>query len=268
MNFAPLFSGSSGNAVYVGSQSTHLLVDAGLSGARIAHELERVGLRADALAGILITHEHTDHIAGVGVMSRRFDLPVYATEGTWREMHGRLGKIAAQNVRVLDGKRPFRVGDIEVNPFPLSHDAADPVGYALRAGDARIAIATDTGEICESWMQYCEGADLVLLESNYDPAMLEAGPYPYPLKRRILGSQGHLSNDDAGRAAARLIASGVKRLVLGHLSRENNFPELALRAVADALHAAGLHAAIDIARRDGATGLYTLQGELWSKIGG
>src|SRR5699024_5551311 len=127
------------------------------------------------------------------------------------------GKIAAQNVRVLDGKRPFRVGDIEVNPFPLSHDAADPVGYALRAGDARIAIATDTGAICERWMQYCEGADLVLLESNYDPAMLEAGPYPYPLKRRILGSQGHLSNDDAGRAAARLIASGVKRLVLGHL---------------------------------------------------
>ena len=164
MNFAPLFSGSSGNAVYVGSQNTHLLVDAGLSGARIARELERVGLRADALSGILITHEHTDHIAGVGVMSRRFDLPVYATEGTWREMHGRLGKIAAQNVRVLDGKRPFRVGDIEVNPFPLSHDAADPVGYALRAGDARIAIATDTGEICESWMQYCEGADLVLLE--------------------------------------------------------------------------------------------------------
>ena len=134
MNFAPLFSGSSGNAVYVGSQNTHLLVDAGLSGARIARELERVGLRADALSGILITHEHTDHIAGVGVMSRRFDLPVYATEGTWREMHGRLGKIAAQNVRVLDGKRPFRVGDIEVNPFPLSHDAADPVGYALFLG--------------------------------------------------------------------------------------------------------------------------------------
>ena len=240
MNFAPLFSGSSGNAVYVGSQNTHLLVDAGLSGARIARELERVGLRADALSGILITHEHTDHIAGVGVMSRRFDLPVYATEGTWREMHGRLGKIAAQNVRVLDGKRPFRVGDIEVNPFPLSHDAADPVGYALRTGDARIAIATDTGEICESWMQYCEGADLVLLESNYDPAMLEAGPYPYPLKRRIASDSGHLSNDSSALEARTLVDSGTTRLVLGHLSKENNHPELARETVRSELTLAGM----------------------------
>ena len=268
MNFAPLFSGSSGNAVYVASESTHLLVDAGLSGARIARELENLGLRADALAGILITHEHADHIAGVGVMSRRYDLPVYATEGTWRAMAAQLGKMAEKNVRVLREKAPFCVGDIAISPFPLSHDAADPVGYALSAGGARIAIATDTGEIRDSWLRDCEGADLVLLESNYDPAMLQAGPYPYPLKRRILGRQGHLSNDDAGRAAARLIASGVRRLVLGHLSRENNFPELALRAVQDALREAGLHAAVDIARRDGATGLYTLREELCAKIGG
>lgn len=260
MIFAPLFSGSSGNAVYAGTGRTHLLVDAGLSGAKIARELQSMGVEPSSLAGILITHEHVDHVSGVGVLSRRFHLPVYATEGTWREMESRLGRMDLSNVRIVNPRQGFTVGDIDVTPFPLSHDAAQPVGYHLAAGNARVAIATDTGEIQEGWMRCCEGADLVLLESNYDPDMLAAGPYPYALKRRILGSQGHLSNEDAGVAAARLIASGVGRLVLGHLSRENNFPQLALQTVTASLERAGLRAAVDVARRDGLTGIYELGG--------
>lgn len=259
MDFAPLFSGSSGNATYVRIDDTRLLVDAGLSGTRIAAELQKLDVDPGMLSALLVTHEHSDHIAGVGVLSRRYHLPVYATQGTWDAMAGKLGRMDPRNVRVIPTGQDFYLGQVGVTPFPIPHDAAEPVGYAFAARGVKVAVATDLGHINDQWMDQLVGCDLVLLESNHDVEMLKAGPYPYELKRRILGRRGHLSNEDAAKAAAELVSRGVKRILLGHLSRENNFPELAYRTVAQQLEEAGEWlSALEVARRDCLTGVYRL----------
>lgn len=262
LRFSPLFSGSSGNAVYVGCDTTHLLVDAGMSGARIIQGLQGIGVHPGDLTAILVTHEHIDHIRGVGVLSRKFDLPVYATPGTWMAMSDKLGSIAEKNRRTFDPEVNFFLGDIDVLGFPTPHDAAEPCGYAFEQSGARFALATDIGCVREGWFKYVEGADAVLLESNYDPDMLQAGPYPYDLKKRILSRRGHLSNDDAGETAARLVRSGARQIVLGHLSKENNFPELALKSAEIALRQEGIVPQEDVdlrvALRDATTGLFSV----------
>ena len=264
LRFCPLFSGSSGNALYVGCDTTRILVDAGLSGTKICAEMGRFGLNPAELNGILVTHEHADHISGVGILSRRYRLPVYANEGTWQAMRDKLGSIDEANVRVFETGVDFNIGPLNVTPFATPHDAAEPVGFAICAGADRLAIATDIGAVRESWLRHLEGADVVLLESNHDVDMLKAGRYPYDLKRRILGAHGHLSNDDAGRAAVELARRGVRLIVLGHLSGENNFPELAYESVCCALRAEGLEPGRDIqlalAGRHGENDLYIVGG--------
>lgn len=240
LKFCSLFSGSSGNALYARSGNTHLLIDAGVSGTKVVRELEKIGVSPGDLSAILITHEHADHIAGVGVLSRRYNLPVYANEATWEAMRPKLGSIAPGNVRCFESGTDFYIEDVNVLPFRTPHDAAEPVGFSLMAGQCKLTIATDLGAIKESWLRHAERSDLLLLESNHDVGMLKSGRYPYELKRRILGKNGHLSNDDAGRAAVELVRSGVRALILGHLSGENNFPELAYRSVACALEQAGI----------------------------
>lgn len=263
LRFCPLFSGSSGNALYLGCEETHLLIDAGMSGAKITAELERIGVSPKALSGILVTHEHADHIAGVGVLSRRYDIPVYANAGTWDAMRAKLGTISEKNVMLFETGVDFHVGSVDVLPFPTPHDAAEPVGYSFYAGQNKLSIATDLGTVRESWLKHIEGSDLVLLESNHDVDMLKAGRYPYELKRRILGAKGHLSNDAAGKAAVELARRGVRTIVLGHLSGENNFPELAYQSVCTALQLEeiepGRDVMISVASRDGASGMYILE---------
>lgn len=262
LRFSPLFSGSSGNATYAGCDGGHLLVDAGVSCSRIKQELERIGVRPETLSGILVTHEHIDHIRGVGVLSRKYDLPVYATPGTWAAMEDKLGGIAAKNIRVFDPAEDFYLGGMNVQAFEIPHDAAQPVGYTLSVAGARLSIATDIGYVRESWLAAVAGSSAVVLESNYDPDMLKAGPYPYALKQRILGRRGHLANADAGRAAVELIRRGARQIVLCHLSKENNFPELAERTCLYELEEAGIVAGEDadirIARRDGLTGMFAV----------
>ena len=266
LRFAPLFSGSSGNAVYVGCDETHLLVDAGVAGARVGQALAGIGVDPAGLSGILVTHEHVDHIRGIGVLSRKYDLPIYATPGTWAVMEGKIGAIAGKNVRMVDPGVNFFLGPMEILAFSTPHDAADPVGYAFELDTARFALATDIGCVRDSWLKYVLGADAVLLESNYDPDMLKAGPYPYDLKKRILSRRGHLSNDDAGAAAASLVKAGAKQIVLGHLSKENNFPELALRCAEVSLMAEGIQMGQDVdvcvALRDATTGIFSVQSAL------
>lgn len=262
LRFSPLFSGSSGNAIYVGCGDAHVLVDAGLSGSRIVHELEKVGVRPEQLTAILATHEHIDHVRGVGVLSRKYRLPVYATEGTWAGMSAKIGEVeASRRCRMIAGQ-DFYLGSLNVMPFATPHDANEPVGLCFSCGGTRFALATDLGCIKNGWMNYVRGADAVLLESNYDPDMLQAGSYPYDLKRRILSNRGHLCNDDAGKCAMELVNCGAKHIVLGHLSKENNFPELARRCCEDALRTAGLivgeDVRLDVARRDGATGVFAV----------
>ncbi len=263
LRFSPLFSGSSGNAIYAGCDAGHLLVDAGISCARVAAEMRRIGLTPAQLSGILVTHEHTDHIRGVGVLSRKYDLPVYATEGTWAAMESKLGDVSLKNMRIFEPQQDFYLGGMNITAFDIPHDAAQPVGFRISLGSARLSVATDIGHVREGWLNAVSGSDAVILESNYDPDMLNAGPYPYALKKRILGKRGHLANDEAGKVAAELVKRGARQIVLGHLSKENNFPELAETCCALALKAAGIVPGVDanltVARRDELTGLFSVR---------
>lgn len=266
LRFSPLFSGSSGNATYVGCGDTHILVDAGMSGTRVCRELARAGVDPAALKGILVTHEHADHIKGIGILSRKFDLPVYATEGTWQGMYDKIGPIAEKNCVMFEPERDFFIGSIDVTPFPTPHDANQSVGYTFEVKGAKLAIATDVGCIKDSWLSYVVGSDAVILESNYDPDMLRAGPYPYELKKRIMSRKGHLSNDDAGAVAVELTRTGTRQIILGHLSKENNFPELAMRTCELTLQMDNLFPHEDVslcvARRDGMTGMFGIRSEI------
>ena len=263
--FAPLFSGSSGNSVYVGCETGGLLVDAGVSGKRIIAALQSIGVAPGRLGGIVVTHEHNDHINSVGILSRKFDLPVYATEGTWRGMIDKIGPVALRNQRVIEVGREFGVGELGVLPFATPHDANEPVGFTFERFSARFTVATDIGCVRSSWLEFVRGSDAVLLEANYDPDMLTAGPYLYGLKQRILSTKGHLSNDDSGKAATKLIEAGAKQILLGHLSKENKFPQLAERSVKNILSMEGIDpekdVSIKIALRDGVTGFFAVKTE-------
>ena len=266
LRFSPLFSGSSGNATYVGCDDAHILVDAGMSGNRITGELLHMGIDPRCLNAILVTHEHADHIKGIGILSRKYDLPIYATEGTWQGMYNKIGAVSDKNRILFEPEQDFFIGSIDITPFSTPHDANQSVGYTFELNGAKLAIATDLGCIKESWLKYVAGSDAVILESNYDPDMLRAGPYPYELKKRISSRKGHLSNDDAGHVAVELVRNGASQIILGHLSKENNFPELAMRTCELNLHMAGIEPHVDasiyVARRDGATGMFSISCEM------
>jgi phosphoribosyl 1,2-cyclic phosphodiesterase len=243
-----LFSGSTGNCSLVATQSTRLLVDAGVGAVQIRRTLEDADISLSAIDGILLTHEHIDHIRAVGVLTRRWQIPVYANMGTWRAIlaQNRLGDIPADCRVVFDTGQDFYIGDIGIRSFPICHDTAEPVGFSLCSDGRQVCVATDLGTITEPVMAAMRGADAVLLEANHDVDMLKNGPYPAVLKRRILGDHGHLSNICAGNAVLQLLKSGVRRVALGHLSQQNNTPEVAWHTVADLLAAEGVALGRDI----------------------
>ena len=232
MRFCNIASGSSGNCTYVGDENTHLMIDAGISGKRIEEGLNDLDLTTGDMTGVLITHEHTDHIGGLGVIARRYGIPIYATHGTIEAMKGmpRLD-IPDHLFHVVRADKEFTIGDFNILPVPISHDAAEPVAYRLESGGARVSVATDLGMYDEHIVDCMKDSDLLMLEANHDVHMLEVGPYPYNLKRRILGEKGHLSNDLCGRLLTELISDRLKQVVLGHLSKDNNMEELAYETV-------------------------------------
>lgn len=233
MKLCSIASGSSGNCIFVGSDATKLLVDTGISKKRIEEGLYTLSVDPQELGGILITHEHADHIKGLGVMSRRYKLPIYATAGTIdaiRSMDG-LGVIDDDLFVPVAEDCPFRIGDVRVTPFGISHDAAQPVAYRFSGEGRSMAVVTDLGEYDEGTVDRLQKLDALLLESNHDVRMLQVGNYPYYLKRRILGSRGHLSNETCARLLCELIHAGMKHVLLGHLSQENNLEALALETV-------------------------------------
>lgn len=234
--FCALYSGSSGNSLYLSSGGAALLIDAGVSCKAILTALIRQELEVSALAGILVTHEHVDHVRGLAVLLKRLDLPVYASAGTLAALEGTLPPTA----RLYEISRAREIGGMEVVPFPTPHDAAEPLGFRIHTADGRtVGIATDLGHVTDSVDRALTGCDLVALEANYDPGMLQCGRYPYSLKRRILSGDGHLSNDDCATQALRLVQSGTTRLILGHLSKENNLPALAGQTVITCLQMGG-----------------------------
>lgn len=239
VKFCSLYSGSSGNSLYIGTERTNLLIDAGLSGVRIAGALRELRVAPEQIDGILITHEHSDHIRGAGIFSRKFDVPVYAREKTWNAMKKEIGALKDENIRIID-QEYFTVGDIDICNYPIPHDAADPVAYTFYVYNRKISVATDIGCITETIHGNVMGSDLVLIESNHDVEMLKNGRYPWPLKKRILSDHGHLSNDRAAALVTELALGGTKYIYLGHLSHENNAPEIALAASCKALTECGI----------------------------
>lgn len=233
MKFCSIASGSSGNCIFAGSSATSVLIDAGISGKRIEEGLRSIDMTTSDIDGILITHEHADHIKGLGVLARRYGIPVYATEGTISAIRENtsVGKIPPDLMQAVRADEPFHLGDLTVEPFRISHDAADPVGYRLAHNGKQCAVATDMGCYDDYTIDHLKGLDVLLLESNHDVRMLQAGRYPYYLKRRILGEKGHLSNETAGRLLGEVLHDGIRRIFLGHLSKENNYEELAYETV-------------------------------------
>ena len=233
MRFVSIASGSSGNCIYAGTESTHILVDAGISAKRIEQGLFEVGLKAGEVNAICITHEHTDHVRGLGVLARKYAIPIYGTKGTLQELKKikGLGEYPEELLHPVLPDVKFTVGDMDVLPFHIDHDAADPVAYRIQSGNKSIAVATDLGHYNQYTIDHLLDLDAVLLESNHDLRMLETGPYPYYLKRRIMGDFGHLSNENAGRLLNCILSGKMKHILLGHLSQENNMPELAYETV-------------------------------------
>lgn len=239
-------SGSSGNCLLVSDGDTHILIDAGISMRRIQSSLSHYSLAWQDLTGVLITHEHSDHISGLAMLIKHHPLPVCAPHTVANRLLGQLPELA-DCLRVIPVGESFPLGCVSVTAFHTPHDTDESVGYRL-CGSAVYAHATDTGSVTEEMLAGLSGADTVLLEANHDERMLRDGPYPYYLKKRILSARGHLSNSDCAALARQLVAGGTRRVILGHLSRTNNRPELAEAAVSEAL--AGLGAELYCAGPD------------------
>lgn len=235
----PLASGSTGNAVYVSLGGVRILVDAGVSAAKIKKKLAGIGVDAAGLDAVFITHEHADHIRGLSVLSRRCGAAIYANGGTWQGILAKNGDIPEEKRRVFTTGEDFFIGPVCVRPFAIPHDAADPVGYTFTCGQGRLGVATDLGHIADGWLSELSGCQGLVLEANHDVEMVRGGPYPAYLKHRILSRKGHLCNEDCGRALSHLALTGTQGAYLAHLSQENNLPELALSAVSRALESAG-----------------------------
>lgn len=233
MRFCSIASGSSGNCIYIGNGNTHLLIDTGISKKKIEEGLDKLGLTGNDITAILITHEHVDHIQGLGVFCRKYQVPIYATCGTVKGIldYKGLGRLPDGLLHEIKVGEPFKVQNIQVYPFAISHDANEPSAYRIESDGKKIAVATDLGEYDDKIVANLQGLDGILLEANHDVHMLEAGPYPFQLKRRILGRKGHLSNETAGQLLNELLHDKMKHIVLGHLSKENNYAELAYETV-------------------------------------
>ncbi len=233
MRFQSFASGSSGNCCYIGTERSHVLVDAGISRKRTAQALKDLDLSLQDLSGLLITHEHSDHISGLPMIMKTTQMPVYATRGTIAAIlsGARGSEMDPLRFVEIEADVPFSVGDLTIRPMTISHDAADPVGYRLESGGKKAAVCTDLGCFTDYTAECLKDADVLLLEANHDVNMLQVGPYPYHLKQRILGSRGHLSNAASGKLLTEVLNDHMKGIWLGHLSQENNLPELAFETV-------------------------------------
>lgn len=230
MRLVVFASGSSGNCALVRGGNTNVLIDAGISLRRIREGLRQEGLSLEDVAGVLITHEHSDHVSALKMMAKYSAVPVYAPGTVAWHLAGQMPELG-ERLRRIDENERFSLGEITVKAFPTPHDTDQSVGYRFEGEDRRLGFCTDTGHVSETMLEHLRGCQTALIEANHDLTMLRNGPYPLLLKRRILSERGHLSNDDCARLACDLAGSGTARLVLGHLSRENNTPSLARAAV-------------------------------------
>ncbi|GKU83859.1 MBL fold metallo-hydrolase [Niallia sp. NCCP-28] len=240
MQFSVLASGSTGNAIYIESEEYSFLVDAGLSGKQMEALFEQVGRKMNKLTGILVTHEHSDHIKGVGIIARKYKLPIYANEKTWNAMSSHIGEIPLEQKFHFDMETVKTFGNLSIESFGVSHDAAEPMFYVFHEGDKKLVLITDTGYVSDRMKGIISNADSYVFESNHDVQMLRMGRYPWNTKRRILSDVGHVSNEDAAIAMSEVIGDRTKHIYLAHLSQDNNMKELARMSVAQTLENKGI----------------------------
>ena len=238
--YSILASGSSGNSFYLETPQKRILIDAGLSGKKISQLMAEIDRKVDDVDAILVTHEHKDHIHGVGVLARKYGLDVYANAATWQAMDGMIGKIDVSQKHIFDLGKTITFGDIDIESFGVSHDAAAPQFYRFMKDGKSFVMLTDTGYVSDRMVGIVENADGYLIESNHDVEILRAGSYAWRLKQRILSDLGHLSNEDGADAMIRTLGNKTKKIYLGHLSKENNIKELAHMTMVNQLARADL----------------------------
>ncbi|WP_445489219.1 MBL fold metallo-hydrolase [Niallia sp. 03133] len=240
MHFSVLASGSTGNAIYVESGEYSFLVDAGLSGKQMELLFQQIDRKMDKLTGLLVTHEHSDHIKGVGIVARKYKLPIYANEKTWEAMNPLIGEIPLEQKFHFDMETVKSFGDLSIESFGVSHDAAEPMFYIFHEGEKKLVLVTDTGYVSDRMKGIIRNADSYVFESNHDVQMLRMGRYPWNIKRRILSDVGHVSNEDAAIAMSEVIGDRTKRIYLAHLSQDNNIKDLARMSVSQTLEGKGI----------------------------
>ncbi|MCD7905268.1 MAG: MBL fold metallo-hydrolase [Clostridiales bacterium] len=263
MEFATIASGSSGNCVYIGTEYTKILIDAGISGKSIDAGLKAIGVKGEDIDGLFITHEHDDHIKGAGIFSRKYGTPIYATYGTWLGGEHKMGKLNHLLMNTVTHGENVIINDLCIKPFNIPHDAKEPVGYCISSDKFKITTATDIGHVTKTLMDNLAESNILLLESNHDLDMLENGPYSEPLKRRIRGDKGHLCNENAGKLLACVMSGKLSYVRLGHLSIENNTEQLAYETVEKILNRykikVGTYLDMAVAARAGVTEVIELK---------
>lgn len=233
MRMMSIASGSSGNCIYIGSDNTHILIDAGVSRKRIVEGLHKADIDIKDISAILVTHEHSDHISGLGVVSRKDEVPIYASAGTIDGIlaQSSIGRMPEGLCHSVEADRDFKINDLTVHPFRVSHDANEPYAYSVECDGHHMGVVTDLGKYDDYVISNMKNMEALLIEANHDVRMLQVGSYPYYLKQRILGDKGHLSNESSGRLLGELLNDRLKGIMLGHLSKENNYAELAYETV-------------------------------------
>lgn len=235
LQFSVLASGSTGNAIYVATEQQKILIDAGLTGKAMVELLKKVECSPSDVDAILVSHEHIDHIKGVGILARKYNIPIYANEKTWRAMDSLVGKIDTDLKFIFNMEETKSLGNIEVESFGVSHDAAEPMFYVFHHGGRKLSVMTDTGYVSDRMKGTIKNSDVFIFESNHDTNMLRMGKYPWSVKRRILSDVGHVSNEDAAIALADVIEDKPTRVYLAHLSKDNNMKDLARLTVEQTL---------------------------------
>ncbi len=265
MYFCSLASGSSGNCQYIATKKIGVLLDAGMSGKYITNGLLHINADIDKIKAILVTHEHSDHVKGVGILMRKYGLELYVTEKTFSEIEPKLGKFDIEKVHFIKKNEDIMIGDIVIHPFPISHDAVDAVAYSFSKNSTKISVVTDLGHVPFDLLTKIVDSNLLMIESNHDVDMLNAGKYPYMLKRRILSDKGHISNVTAADAIVRAlqVSNDLSYIVLAHLSKDNNTPDIAYETVKHIIEENGItvgeEISLDLAYRDRVGKLYRLE---------
>ena len=240
MHFSVLASGSTGNAIFIESGEHSFLVDAGLSGKQMESLFENIDRKMSDLTGILVTHEHSDHIKGVGIVARKYKLPIYANAKTWQAMSPLIGEIPTEQKFQFDMETVKTFGNLSIESFGVSHDAAEPMFYIFHQGEKKLVLITDTGYVSDRMKGIISNADSYVFESNHDVQMLRMGKYPWNIKRRILSDVGHVCNEDAAIAMSEVVGDRTKHIYLAHLSLDNNMKDLARMSVSQTLESRGI----------------------------